>query len=102
MNVPRIVVGTDGSPAGIATVRWAATEAWLRDAELSVLAYPERVPGDRRSVGTLVHAAMADARTIAPHIATRGEPVAGDPATRRPHCSARSARPRCTSPTARS
>ena len=56
MSVPRIVVGTDGSPAGIATVRWAATEAWLRDAELSVLAYPERVPGDRRSVGTLVDA----------------------------------------------
>jgi nucleotide-binding universal stress UspA family protein len=38
------------------------------------------VPGDRRSVGTLVHAAMADARTIAPHIATRGEPVSGDTA----------------------
>src|SRR5512133_953438 len=79
-SLPRIVVGTDGSPAGTAAVRWAATEAWLRDAELSVLTYPERMPGARRPVGTQVDAAVAEVRAIAPHIAMRGEPVSGAPA----------------------
>jgi nucleotide-binding universal stress UspA family protein len=84
MNIPTIVVGTDGSAAGTAAVRWAATEAWLHDARLAVLAYPEPVPGDRRAAaemaGTLVDAALAEARTIAPNIGLRGEPVLGDPA----------------------
>lgn len=42
----RIVVGVDGSAPSITAVRWAATEAALRNAELQVLfAYQTAVPG---------------------------------------------------------
>jgi nucleotide-binding universal stress UspA family protein len=84
MSISGIVVGTDGSAAGTAAVRWAAAEAWLRDAELTVLAYPERVPAGRHmaeeETRTIVDAGLAEVRSIAANIALRGEPVLGDPA----------------------
>jgi nucleotide-binding universal stress UspA family protein len=92
MHEARIVVGVDGSTAGIAAVRWAAAEAWLREVELQVLvAYHWRTPGMRfRSGGELLRAAdqraaavldsaMLQARSIAINVPVRGAAVVGDP-----------------------
>jgi nucleotide-binding universal stress UspA family protein len=90
MDEARIVVGVDGSAAGTAAVRWAATEAWLREVELQVLvAYHWRRPGmrfpssgqlqraaDQRATA-IVDAAVAEARSIATNIPVRGAAVVG-------------------------
>jgi nucleotide-binding universal stress UspA family protein len=93
MGGPKIVVGVDGSAASTAAVKWAATEAWLRDVELEVLmAYEWRTPGLRFTAsGELQHAAdarataivddaIAEARAISPHLTVRGSPLLGYPA----------------------
>jgi nucleotide-binding universal stress UspA family protein len=47
MDRARVVVGVDGSEPSTAALRWAATEAWLRDVELEVLAaYHARAGGE--------------------------------------------------------
>lgn len=93
----RIVVGVDGSAPSISAVRWAATEAWLRDAELRVLfAYQTAVPGadfgesvsfqraaDEQATA-IVEAALAAARdvarTVAGTLVASGSAVRGYPA----------------------
>jgi nucleotide-binding universal stress UspA family protein len=89
----RIVVGVDGSAPSITAVRWAAAEAWLRDAELQVLfAYQTAVPGadftasvsfqraaDEQATA-VVEAAVAEARAVAGALAVTGSAVRGYPA----------------------
>jgi|1186.fasta_scaffold75914_2 nucleotide-binding universal stress UspA family protein len=70
-----IVVGVDGSEASLAALRWAATEAWVRDVELRVLlAY-----GSSVDVATLT-TALSEARTVARGLAVTGHAVHGSPA----------------------
>lgn len=89
----RIVVGVDGSVPSITAVKWAATEAWLRDAELQVLfAYQTTVPGAdfAESVSfqraadvqatAVVEAAVAEARAVNGTLAVSGSAVHGYPA----------------------
>jgi nucleotide-binding universal stress UspA family protein len=72
MEKTRIVVGASGSPASSAAVRWAATEARLRGAELRVVvAYHRGRAGEAETAG-IVHDAVVQARSAAP-----GVPVAG-------------------------
>jgi nucleotide-binding universal stress UspA family protein len=93
MGKAGIVVGVDGSAAGTAAMRWAATEAWLRETELQILtAYHWRIPGMRFSnsgdlqraadqrTAAIVDAAVAEARTIAPNVTVRGAASVGYPA----------------------
>src|SRR4051812_29290241 len=80
----RIVVGVDGSPGSTAAVRWAATEARLRDAELRVLiAYHRQMSGLHLLIGeraraaadeavnAVLHEAVTQARSVAPDIEVR-------------------------------
>jgi nucleotide-binding universal stress UspA family protein len=97
----RIVVGVDGSAPSIAAVRWAATEAALRNAELRVLfAYQTAVPGADfgesvsfqraadEQANAVVEAALAVARDVAVNsaravtgtLAVAGSAVRGYPA----------------------
>lgn len=86
----RIVVGVDGSAGSVAAVRWAAAEARLRKAELRVLtAYYGQHPGGHFSAGAqagltadedttaVVHAAVTQARSIAPDVEVRGAALPG-------------------------
>ncbi|NJC72334.1 universal stress protein [Planosporangium thailandense] len=90
MEMPKIVVGVDGSPASITALRWAAREAQRRGVELEVvLAYNSRLPGapHRTSphplkeavdfASSLMDAAVAEARTVAPHVRVHGAATLG-------------------------
>lgn len=93
MDTARIVVGVDGSQASTAAVRWAAAEAWLREADLEVLmAYQSTAPrlrfgtsaafqraADERAAG-IVDDAVSEAKSITPHTPIRGNAVIGYPA----------------------
>ena len=72
----RIVVGVDGSAGSRAAVRWAATEAALRGAELRVVtAYHRAAEGAGTSA--LLHDAVAHARQAAPGVRVSGLAPAG-------------------------
>jgi nucleotide-binding universal stress UspA family protein len=90
MGNARIVVGHDGSAAGTAAVRWAATEAWLRNVPLAVLAYPGRVPGAQFTGGgagrdaesraaAVLDGALVEARRIGPNLPIHGDVAPGNP-----------------------
>jgi nucleotide-binding universal stress UspA family protein len=93
MNRARVVVGADGSAAGTAAVRWAATEARLRDTDLEViLAYRWQMPGRHFTTSgalqraadeqarSIIEASVAHARSAAPGLAVHGTAVLGYPA----------------------
>jgi nucleotide-binding universal stress UspA family protein len=82
----RIVVGVDGSDGSAAAVRWAATEARLRDAELRVVTAYHRLqpvtggaarPAVDEEAAAIVHAAVMLARSTEPAIEVRGVALAG-------------------------
>jgi nucleotide-binding universal stress UspA family protein len=86
----RIVVGVDGSAGSTAAVRWAAAEAQRRDLELRVLtAYQRQHPGLHFTAGrqtqreaeqeanAVVHAAVTEARSVAPNVEVRAVALAG-------------------------
>ncbi|MEV4703353.1 universal stress protein [Actinoplanes sp. NPDC049316] len=76
MMGPRIVVGVDGSTGSRAAVRWAATEALLRGAELRVLtAY--HLPGAGAETGDILHDAVTYARAVAPGVEVTCMALAG-------------------------
>jgi nucleotide-binding universal stress UspA family protein len=92
VNISRICVGVDGSPASDSALRWAAEEAAAHNAELVVVhAYDWRVVGARAQVGgavadlartsadALVASAVALPRTFAPELNIRGEGELGAP-----------------------
>jgi nucleotide-binding universal stress UspA family protein len=85
----RIVVGVDGSAGSTAALRWAAAWAGQRDAEVRVLtayhrqhpgqlfgAAPERPAVDEKATAVL-HAAVTEARSIAPDTEVRGMALPG-------------------------
>jgi nucleotide-binding universal stress UspA family protein len=93
MDHTKIVVGVDGSPPSLEALHWAAREAQLHHVELDVvLAYHWRVPGARLAASpelteqvkdfasAVVDAAVAEARTTAPHAHVHGRAVLGEPA----------------------
>jgi nucleotide-binding universal stress UspA family protein len=93
MSGSKIVVGVDGSVGATAAVRWAAVEAALRGAELSVLtAYQRQVPGRRftangalqraadDAAAAIVDAAVTQAKSIDSSLDVRGSAVVGYPA----------------------
>jgi nucleotide-binding universal stress UspA family protein len=85
----RIVVGVDGSAGSTAALRWAAAEAGLRQAELRVLtAYhrhragefftgAQRRPAVDEGAAAVLHAAVTQARAIAPDVDVRGVALPG-------------------------
>jgi nucleotide-binding universal stress UspA family protein len=86
----RIVVGVDGSAGSTAAVRWAASEARLRKAELRVLtAYHRQLPGLHftdpgparpaadPAATAVMHAAVTQARSIAPEVEVTGMALPG-------------------------
>jgi nucleotide-binding universal stress UspA family protein len=92
VNISRICVGVDGSPASDPALRWAAAEAAAHNAELVVVhAYDWRVVGARAQVGgvvadlartsanALVESAVQRAHMTAPDLTVRGEVVLGAP-----------------------
>lgn len=93
MNHSKIIVGIDGSAASLEALHWAALEAQLHGVELEVvLAYHWRIPGTRLVTNpeleaqvrdlaaSVVDAALAEARTVAPDAPARGRTVLGEPA----------------------
>jgi nucleotide-binding universal stress UspA family protein len=93
MHNPRLIVGTDGSPPSLRALRWAAREAQRRGVPLTVLvAYTwrtlaMRLLGDhafeeyiRDLALSIVDAAVAEARTVAPRAHVHGSAVFGEPA----------------------
>jgi nucleotide-binding universal stress UspA family protein len=92
VNLSRICVGVDGSPASQSALRWAAGEAAAHNAELVVVhAYDWRVVGARAQIGGtvadvaktkadgLLEAAVEQARAAAPGVTVSGEAVLGSP-----------------------
>ncbi len=86
MITTRVVVGVDGSSGSAAAVRWAATEARLREAELRVVAaYQRRHATSTSAAGpsagerarAVVHDAIAQARAAAPGVDVRGVALPG-------------------------
>ena len=79
MERTRIVVGVDGSAGCLPAVRWAATEALGRRAELRVLAaYHRRPPGGvTEQTAAAVHEAVTQARAAAPGVEVRGVALPG-------------------------
>ncbi|GII21450.1 universal stress protein [Planosporangium mesophilum] len=88
----RIVVGVDGSPPSEAALCWAAREAERRRAELVVLVvYNWRTSTVQIQVShefgeyvrdlamSIMEAAVAEARTVAPHAHVHGAAVFGEP-----------------------
>src|SRR5919202_2507591 len=86
----RIVVGVDGSAGSVLAVRWAATEARLRDAELRVVAAYHRQPSGLHvtagrqahpvadeNASAVVHEAVTEARSNAPDVEVRGVALPG-------------------------
>jgi nucleotide-binding universal stress UspA family protein len=86
----QIVVGVDGSVGSTAAVRWAAAEAQLHKAELHVLtAYHRQHPGRHFTTGgqaapaahegatAVVHAAVMQARSVAPDVEVHGVALPG-------------------------
>ena len=80
----RIVVGVDGSTGAAAAVRWAAAEARLRNAELRVLSAFHRLtvggqarPNVDAETSAVIHAAVTQARSIAPDVEVRGVALHG-------------------------
>ncbi|HEV7899595.1 MAG TPA: universal stress protein [Planosporangium sp.] len=93
MRTAKIVVGVDGSPPSVAALCWAAREARRRGAELAVLvAYHWRTPAAHLLVNeefeeyvrdlatSIMEAAVAEARTVAPRVHVHGAAVFGEPA----------------------
>jgi nucleotide-binding universal stress UspA family protein len=77
MTKDRIVAGASGSPGSVAAVRWAATEARLRDTGLSIIvAYHGRQAG-RAATDDIIHTAVTAAREAAPGIEVRAVPLPG-------------------------
>ncbi|GAB3842711.1 universal stress protein [Dactylosporangium cerinum] len=91
MQYTDIVVGTDGSAAGVSAVRWAATHAERVRARLRIVCvYHWPLPGPGRSTAQLdapararalavVAAAVADARGAQPTVEVHGTAVLGLP-----------------------
>ncbi|MEV4347783.1 universal stress protein [Actinoplanes sp. NPDC049596] len=78
----KVVVGIDGSAGSSAAVRWAATEARMRQAELRVLIARHRTDSfafDARAGDTPaeIHTAVQQARAIAPGLVVRGVALPG-------------------------
>ncbi|MFI7542511.1 universal stress protein [Actinoplanes sp. NPDC049599] len=95
MRDDEILVGTDGSTASQAAVRWAAREAELRALPLRIVHvfdwqwYAARFgPGDtyldeaRKVAETVVLEAEEQARAVAPAVRTRTDTLMGKPAAR--------------------
>lgn len=88
----RIAVGVDGSPCGLAALRWAAREARLRGDELLAV-HAWQLPTSGSSLGSLLSARAQDglqeaARTLLRHaldevgvqgVTVSADVVAGDP-----------------------
>jgi nucleotide-binding universal stress UspA family protein len=90
VNLNRICVGVDGSPASQSALRWAAAEAAAHNAELVVIhVYEWRVVGAPAQIGgavaevaktsatTIVDTAVEQARALVPGLSVRGEAVLG-------------------------
>ncbi|MEU8820839.1 universal stress protein [Actinoplanes sp. NPDC048796] len=81
----RVVVGVDGSAGSMAAVRWAATEARLRQAELRVLLARHRRESfaldtrqaDADADQSTVHTAVMQARAVAPGVSVKGIALPG-------------------------
>lgn len=73
----RIVAGASGSPASVVAVRWAATEARLRDAELRVVVAYHRGHADRGQTAGILHDAVVHARAAAPEVRVTGVALPG-------------------------
>jgi nucleotide-binding universal stress UspA family protein len=73
----RIVAGADGSAGSIAAVRWAATEALLRDAELHLITAYHRHQDGLTAAAEIIRAAVAQARATAPGLDVRGVTLPG-------------------------
>src|SRR5262245_59203865 len=91
MTAEEIIVGVDGSPTSVAALRWAAHEAYLRRADLTVLhVYDWRlfgaptpisarfVTGVKQVAESVVEHAMAEVRTIAPEVRVHGDALVGN------------------------
>jgi nucleotide-binding universal stress UspA family protein len=87
-----VVVGFGGTPTSDVPLRWAMTEARLRGAELVIvyaydwadvgvgIATPGGLADGARALAeAVVAAAVADARSVDPHLRVRGEAVLGRP-----------------------
>jgi nucleotide-binding universal stress UspA family protein len=81
---PRIVVGVDGSPASLEALDWAVREARLRGATLEVVhasffrqAFLDSFPGAKEGEQSILDAALARAKAMAPDIRLVGR--FGDP-----------------------
>ena len=84
-----IIVGFDGSPASDRALRWAAREADLRGAELTVVYVCDRHPHEvdprgetdaaaaERFARAVVDSGVATVRSVAPAAAVRGRPLFG-------------------------
>src|SRR5690242_11740270 len=84
-----ITVGFDGSPASDLALRWAAREAELRGAELTVVYVYDRHPHEvdpggevqaaavERFARVVVDGGLATAAEVAPTVALRGLPLFG-------------------------
>jgi nucleotide-binding universal stress UspA family protein len=92
MNIPRIIVGVDDSPASRAALGWAVDEAARRRCEVvAVHAYEWRVSGALAPIGgpladqarewaeTFVSGLVQEVRTGTPGVEVRGKAVLGSP-----------------------
>jgi nucleotide-binding universal stress UspA family protein len=77
MEKTRIVVGANGSAASVVAVRWAATEAQLRGAELRVVVTYHRGHAGEAETAGIVHDAVVHARAAAPGVDVTGVAVPG-------------------------
>ncbi|MFI7065250.1 universal stress protein [Kribbella sp. NPDC050124] len=92
MTKGRVVAGIDGSPAAEIAIRWAATEAAARGAELHLvhafvwplfnvpLGASELAPGLRAAADRIVRQAIESAEKFEPGIAVEGRRADGFPA----------------------
>ena len=81
---PRIVVGVDGSPTSLEALEWAVREARLRGATLEVVhasffrqVFLDSFPGAKEGERSILDAALAKAKAMAPDISIVGR--FGDP-----------------------
>lgn len=81
---PRIVVGVDGSPTSLEALEWAVREARLRGATLEVVhasffrqAFLDSFPGAKEGERSILDAALARAKAMAPDLKLVGR--FGDP-----------------------
>lgn len=73
-----ILVGTDGSPAATAAVRWAAREAMVRRRPLRIVHAFDRIEPERDGTAE-VSAAVRSAQAVAPGVAMSGTVEFGHP-----------------------